>query len=87
MEAFLQLVDARTYSSPEAVAARKAEHARESEALDRKLIGVIDRRETKRIYDPAFRRAWDHKHPGTIGACTCRGHRLYRKEIAPGADD
>jgi HK97 family phage prohead protease len=74
--------------APAAVAHQSpAELARELKAADNRLFELIDKAESRRIYDPAFRRTWDHKHPGTINACACHGHRVYRREIEPGADD
>jgi hypothetical protein len=78
LDDFLEREREREYRSPEAVAARKVAHDRETKALDQQLWHKIDRAETERIRDWTFRRSWDREHPP--GTCQCRGHRLWRRE-------
>jgi len=62
----------------------QAKLARERRERDLKWIGLIDQAQTKRLYDRAFARGWDAEHPGGGDRCSCRGHRLWRREIEPG---
>jgi hypothetical protein len=68
-----------------------AEHQAELAALDRyvdaaqqaeqdELRQHIDRCESRRLVDPAYRRRFDFHHPGGGNACQCRGHRAWRRE-------
>lgn len=73
------------YIAPEAVAARKAEAHRRRVTLDNQLWGVIDKVETQKTSVPHIRAEYLDRHPGGADHCACRGHRLWRREIEPGA--
>jgi HK97 family phage prohead protease len=63
------------WPKPEPVVRKSQEqYDRESEALDRKLIAAVERCETKRVYDPGFRRRFDRRHPG--GSIAARVARI-----------
>jgi hypothetical protein len=40
----------------------------------------IDRCESQRLWDRAFRARYDFHHPGGADRCDCRGHRIWRGE-------
>ena len=40
----------------------------------------IDRCETRRLWEGAFRARYDFHHPGGADRCDCRGHRIWRGE-------
>jgi len=40
----------------------------------------IDRCESRRLWDAAYRRRYDFHHPGGADQCDCPGHRAWRRE-------
>lgn len=54
------------------------DRAAEGEREERRRY--VDRCESRRLHDPAFRQRWDYHHPGGLDGCNCMDHRAYRGE-------
>jgi hypothetical protein len=56
------------------------EAAQREQAEQVRLWRETDAALTRRIYEPAFRRSWDARHPGGPDRCPCDGCRAWRRE-------